>query len=168
MRSEREHIPLDSMTAEQKRLIILAADDSEAATNLTAFVAKNFSDCRVLVCHIQCSAPYEMAWDNTLEAYTPGLVLSMEDQLAQDSVLFIKQRVTPPLAAANIPFEAEVIRITESGNAAIGEALCKKATKASATLMLLNRSSKIALTRFFVGSVTKYCVEHSPCPVVVI
>lgn len=86
----------------------------------------------------------------------------------QDSALFIKQRITPPLDAAKIPYKAEIIKISDNGNGAIGEALCKRAAAVSASFILLNRLSKLALTRFFVGSVTKYCVEHSPCPVVVI
>lgn len=59
-------------------------------------------------------------------------------------------------------------RVLGSSTSLIGETICKQAAELDAAFTLLTKSSKNAITKFFVGSVTKYCVQHSQNAVVVL
>lgn len=59
-------------------------------------------------------------------------------------------------------------RVLGSSTSLIGETICKQAAELDAAFTLLTKSSKNAITNFFVGSVTKYCVQHSQNAVVVL
>ncbi len=74
----------------------------------------------------------------------------------------------PRLSKVNLKPVLHMKRVLGSSTSLIGETICKQAAELDAAFTLLTKSSKNAITKFFVGSVTKYCVQHSQNAVVVL
>lgn len=81
---------------------------------------------------------------------------------------FLQEVVQPRLRKVNPTPVLHMKRILGSSTSLIGETICKQAAELDATFTLLTKSSKNAITKFFVGSVAKYCVQHSQNAVVVL
>lgn len=64
---------------------------------------------------------------------------------------------------------AEVLAVVvETSTNSSGAVICEYAQKVKADILVLMRSNKSAVGRFFMGSVTKYCAIHSSIPVVIV
>jgi len=81
---------------------------------------------------------------------------------------FLQEVVEPHLSTAGIKAVLHIVRVPGSSATLIGEAICKQAAKHDAVFTILTKSSKNAITKLFVGSVTRYCVEHNDSAVVVL
>jgi len=64
---------------------------------------------------------------------------------------------------ANIPCTAQV-----AVSSHVGEAICQVAEKLNVDFLIMSRRGMSSVKRFFVGSVTSYCVEHANCNVLVL
>lgn len=85
-----------------------------------------------------------------------------------EAAKFLQEVVEPLLSKAGVKAVLHIVRVPGSSAALIGEAICKQAAKHNAVFTVLTKSSKNAITKLFVGSVTRYCVEHNDSPVVVL
>jgi len=81
---------------------------------------------------------------------------------------FLQEVVQPRLNKVNVKVVLHIKRVLGSSTSLIGDTICKQAAELDAAFTLLTKSSKNAITKYFVGSVTKYCVKHSQNAVVVL
>lgn len=79
----------------------------------------------------------------------------------------MKKRFVAKLAAKSIPYQVEIAHFLTDADS-IGEAICKRAEALSAAVVLLAKHQKGALSEFFLGSSTKYCITHCKQPLVVL
>ncbi|CAL8469894.1 g9436 [Coccomyxa elongata] len=63
---------------------------------------------------------------------------------------------------------AVVVETDSNSTISAGPALCDYAWKVKADALILMRRNKSAVSRFFMGSVTRYCAVHSPVPVLIV
>ena len=79
------------------------------------------------------------------------------------------QRVFIPKAAANgTEVEATVLHSDPDTTSAIGEAICNYVEKRKPFALVIMRQNKNTLSRFFMGSVSRYCAVHSAAPVIIV
>ena len=55
-----------------------------------------------------------------------------------------------------LPYQVEILRHSTDSDS-VGSAICERASKLGAALVVLSKHNKGALKEFFVGSVTNYC-----------
>lgn len=89
------------------------------------------------------------------------------DQKAKIAEDALRERLTPICETAGVPYELEVVK-TGGDAESIGEVICARAVEVGARIVILCAHDKGKAVRFFVGSVTDYCVRHSSVPVVVV
>ncbi|CAL8469882.1 g9424 [Coccomyxa elongata] len=63
---------------------------------------------------------------------------------------------------------AVVVSVDSDSSSDIGAAICTYTEKTKANALILMRQNKSTISRFFLGSVTKYCAIHSPVPVIIV
>ena len=73
---------------------------------------------------------------------------------AQFSPLMSSWYVPPP--QTQLPYQVEILRHSTDSDS-VGSAICERASKLGAALVVLSTHNKGALKEFFVGSVTNYC-----------
>lgn len=61
--------------------------------------------------------------------------------------------------------KTSLIRTGSDGSSSIGDALCNHAASIKANMIVMTKTSKSALVKFFTGSVARYTVDHSAIPV---
>lgn len=84
-----------------------------------------------------------------------------------ESAHFLHDRLAPKLEAAGFKAKTVLLRHSSDGASAIGAAICKHAETINAKMVVLTKTSKSALAKFFTGSVTRYAIDHSPAPVLI-
>jgi nucleotide-binding universal stress UspA family protein len=92
------------------------------------------------------------------------------EELIKKAEGFIAQRVlvhVDKLAAASSPPPVIHIIKFETDSDSIGTVLCKKADELNAAVLVVARHDKSKLQEFFIGSVSKFCIEHCKTPVLV-
>jgi len=82
---------------------------------------------------------------------------------------FMKDIFVPRVASAGVSeVAAIVLEADPDGSRSIGRAICQYVAKMKPDALGVMKTSKSAMDRMFVGSVTKYCAVHSPAPVVIV
>lgn len=80
----------------------------------------------------------------------------------------MKDHFIPRAAKKGAQVVAHVLHSDSDGSSNIGSAICQYADDTKPAALVLMRENKSAVSRFFLGSVTKYCAVHSPVPVVIV
>ena len=79
------------------------------------------------------------------------------------------QRVFIPKAAANgTKVEATVLTSDSDSTSAIGEAICGYIEKKKPFTLVIMRQNRNALSRWFMGFISRYCAVHSAAPVIIV
>ncbi|CAL8469893.1 g9435 [Coccomyxa elongata] len=74
----------------------------------------------------------------------------------------------PKAKSAGAEACATVLKVESDSSSHIGTAICDYAEKVKAVALILMRQNKSAVSRFFMGSVTKFCAVHSTIPVIIV
>ena len=80
---------------------------------------------------------------------------------------FLHDQVAPRLEKAGFQVKTVLLRHHTDASSSIGAAICKYADTISASMIVMTKVNKLAIVKFFCGSVTRYCVAHSSVPVLV-
>ncbi|BDA51491.1 hypothetical protein COCOBI_19-0460 [Coccomyxa sp. Obi] len=91
-----------------------------------------------------------------------------EEEMICATQKFLEEVFVSKAKSAGAEAFGEVVEINGDSSKQIGEAICAHAEKVKADAMVLMRQNKSGVTRFFMGSVTRYCAVHSPTPVAVV
>ena len=81
---------------------------------------------------------------------------------------FMHKVFIPKAAANGAEVEATVLTSGPDSPSAIGEAICGYIEKTNPFALVIMRQNKGALSRFFMGSVSRYCAVHSAAPVIIV
>ena len=81
---------------------------------------------------------------------------------------FLKQVFQPQAASGGAEVATTMLRIDGDGSSAIGAAICHFVEERQPTALAMMKENKSGITRFFMGSVTRYCAVHSCVPVIII
>lgn len=84
-----------------------------------------------------------------------------------DAKEFIKRRFVTKVASRNIPYKVEIVHFLTDADS-IGEAICKRAEALNAGAVLLAKHQRGAISEFFLGSTSKFCIGHCKKPLVII
>ena len=64
--------------------------------------------------------------------------------------------ISPLPSHTQLPYQVEILRHSTDSDS-VGSAICERARKLDAALVVLSKHNKGVLQEFFVGSVTNYC-----------
>ena len=102
-------------------------------------------------------------WSPILEQQQ--LTSEWRQRLEEQGRQLLLQRFVPPLRAGGLAYEVDVLRQRGARSAAgIGELLCGASTGMWALLVASHGAGILA----DFGSVAQYCVQHAPCPLVLV
>ena len=85
-----------------------------------------------------------------------------------NSKTFLKQVFRPQAASGGAEVITTMLHIVGDGSSAVGHAICHFAEEHQAAALAMMKENKSSFTKFFVGSVTRYCAVHSRVPVIII
>ncbi|KAL3135559.1 hypothetical protein ABBQ38_006038 [Trebouxia sp. C0009 RCD-2024] len=150
--------------------VLVAVDNSEATLRLVDFAAKHFHgpDYTLHILHIQAVEAAALPGGAGAAAFAYETSDALSEEQEAEARKFLQEVVQPRLSKVNLKPVLHMKRVLGSSSSLIGETICKQAAELDAAFTLLTKSSKNAITKFFVGSVTKYCVQHSQNAVVVL
>ena len=74
----------------------------------------------------------------------------------------------PKASSAGAEVIVTMLHSDPDGSNDIGAAICNYAEKHKPVALLMMKHNKSALTRIFLGSVTRYCAIHCHTPVVIV
>nr|CAD1834679.1 unnamed protein product [Ananas comosus var. bracteatus] len=150
--------------AKAKRSMV-AIDESECSNYALRWALSNLreaiSSSPLVIFNAQ---PFATAGYMTAAAYgapPPELILSIQEHQKKVSLALLEK-------AKAICAEQGVVAetITEIGDPK--EAICEAVQKMNIDLLILGSHSRGPLERFFLGSVSNYCVHNAKCPVLVV
>ncbi|CAL8465663.1 g5199 [Coccomyxa elongata] len=81
---------------------------------------------------------------------------------------FMDEVFVPRAKSAGADVCALVLAVDSDNSSQIGAAICKYAEETTADAVILMRENKSEVSRFLMGSVTRYCAVNSPIPVVIV
>ncbi|BDA43910.1 hypothetical protein COCOBI_05-0930 [Coccomyxa sp. Obi] len=92
----------------------------------------------------------------------------LEQEMVDASQKFMEDVFAERAKSAGAEAYAVVVETDSDSTISVGPALCKYAWEVKADALILMRQNKSAVSRFFMGSVTRYCAVHSPVPVLIV
>ncbi|CAL8465653.1 g5189 [Coccomyxa elongata] len=135
--------------------LVIAVDNSEECLKALDFAIEHFPNGYTFhLLHIQprLHAPSSAA----------------EKEMIAATKKFLEDAFVSKAKSADTEAIGEVVEINGDSSKQIGEAICEHAEKVKADTLVLMRQNKSTVTRFFLGSVTRYCAVHSPTPVAIV
>ncbi|BDA43893.1 hypothetical protein COCOBI_05-0760 [Coccomyxa sp. Obi] len=96
------------------------------------------------------------------------LVIALDNSKAISSSKFLDEVFASKAKSAGAEVFAVVATVESDSSSDIGVAICTYTEKTKADALILMRQNKSTISRFFLGSVTKYCAIHSPVPVIIV
>lgn len=170
-------LPAAKSTNQPRRLCVAADGTDEALAAMQWAVQRLLDPARRDVVHLAhvVSDPRtpQMAVDATREGgvqWSPvleqqQLAAEWRQRLEEQGRQLLLQRFVPPLRASGVAYEVDVLRQRGARSAAgIGELLCSTADGMWALLVASHGAGILA----DFGSVAQYCVQHAPCPLVLV
>jgi nucleotide-binding universal stress UspA family protein len=91
-----------------------------------------------------------------IDADQAAEITEATEEAGREAILRTARRIHEPMTA----------RLVEDDDA--GKALCRLAAEQAADVVVIGASDKSVVQRFLEGSVMRYVVKHSPCPVLVV
>ncbi len=85
-----------------------------------------------------------------------------------DTQTFLLDIFKPQAASGGAEVGTVMLRINGDGSSAVGAAICQFVEKHQPAALAMMKENKSGFTRFFVGSVTRYCAVHSHVPVIIV
>lgn len=89
------------------------------------------------------------------------------ERMLQEAEAFIQQRFVVLFTGQHMEPIVHLIKAEVDANS-IGKVICSKATDLHAAAVVLAKHNRGRVHDFFMGSVCKYCVQHCPCPTIVV
>lgn len=154
------------------RNILIPVDDSDAAENVVGWVLDNiYREGDEL--HLLHIIPIPMP-----EVITGGFgamdsIVTVDPDPKEDlkhiadAKEMMKKRFVTTLASKDVRYQVEIIHFL-TDTQSIGEAICKRADGLKATIVCMAKHNRGKISEFFLGSTSKYCTVHCPCPLIVV
>lgn len=89
----------------------------------------------------------------------------MQEAASKD---FLERVFVPKASSAGAKVTASMLQSESDGSTSIGQAICQYVHQAKPDALILMKQNKNAVTRFFIGSVTRYCATECDIPVVIV
>ena len=93
------------------------------------------------------------------------LVHALQETASKD---FLQRVFVPKASSAGAKVTASMLHSESDGSTSIGQAICQYVHQAKPDALILMKQNKNAVTRFFIGSVTRYCATECDIPVVIV
>ncbi|KAK9916114.1 hypothetical protein WJX75_008784 [Coccomyxa subellipsoidea] len=150
--------------------IIIAVDNSKECFKAVDFVLEHFpKGYEYHLLHVQVSSiASELITDDDDVGLKHERPYKMDKELTAASEDFLKEYFLPKAQANGAEVTSTLLHSFPDGSTSIGSAICEFAEKTRPAALVLMKQQKSALKRFFLGSVTKFCVVHSHVPVIVV
>ncbi|CAL8469885.1 g9427 [Coccomyxa elongata] len=156
-------------TVPRQRLVI-ALDNSKDCLVALNFALEHFPEgYSYHLVHIQ---PRPLA--SSILASTVAAPCAQEGKRARDmektadTNRFMEEIFAPKARSAGAEAFALVLDSDSDSSSHIGAAICKYAEEIKPDALVMMRQNKPAISRFFMGSVTKYCADHSTVPTIIV
>ncbi|CAL8465662.1 g5198 [Coccomyxa elongata] len=154
------------------KTVVIAIDNSKECLQALDFALQHFpKGYSYHLVHIQ-PRPFGSTFVTTTAA--AGILHDSRSALEKDMVVtgatsrFMEDIFAPRVRMAGVDFFKVVLDAISDSSSHIGAALCEYAEKIEAAALIAMRRNKSHVSRFFIGSVTRYCALHSPTPFVIV
>ncbi|CAL5226100.1 g8917 [Coccomyxa viridis] len=153
-----------------KRIVVIAVDDTKVGLLAIDFALEHF--CEGYEFHLLHISPSVASFPVPYPfPHAAALAQHHEERRLNDRATrhFVKEVFLPRASskgASVVIADVDCVGTPESSN--IGAAICRYVEDVSPAGVILMRHNMGILSRLFVGSVTKYCIENSKAPVIVV
>ena len=152
------------------RVLIVSRSAAGVADATKQFLSILSGDHRIVVLLVERPYPVAPLVGEEEELLTGGLELSgateLDNVLASAAAAEADARSELDDALRPLHLDSKVQVRVESGDP--GETFCRVAAEIRADLMVLGRRSRSLRSRLTLGSITRYVLEHSHCPVLMV
>ncbi|CAL8469883.1 g9425 [Coccomyxa elongata] len=148
--------------------LVIAVDNSKECLKAVDFALEHFpTGYTYHLVHLQ---PRPLAsyyiFNPIIPEYGYDELQATEKMLA--SYNFMDEVFAPKARSAGADILPMVLTVDSDSSSDIGAAICEYAESVNADALIMMRQNKSAISRFFMGSVTRYCAVHSAAPVTIV
>ncbi|CAL5225603.1 g8455 [Coccomyxa viridis] len=150
--------------------VVIAVDNSEECVKAVDFALKHFQKGYTYhLIHVQPRPVSDTRLtsdaDSSMSVHVQHTLKKDQDAASKD---FLERVFVPRASSGGAKVKATMLPADSDSSTSIGQTICQYVHQAKPDVLILMKQNKTAVTRFFMGSVTRYCATECDAPVIIV